>query len=69
MITCAIGTANVQTTVKERAATEPATARDDQTSDNMIRHKNSSIHVAFRSFYSKLFTLNISHDNFTGADQ
>ena len=36
VIPCAIGTVNKQKKVKERAAMVPATARDDQPTDNMI---------------------------------
>ena len=42
------------TRVEERAATVPATTWDDQTTDNKMRNKNSSIHVPYKSFYSKL---------------
>ena len=51
---CATCTVNEKDKVQERAATVPATARDEQTADNMIRHKNISLHVAHTSFYSKL---------------
>jgi hypothetical protein len=52
---CAIGTVNEKKMVVERAATVSATARAHETPDSMTRYKNSSIHVACRSFYWKLF--------------
>ena len=51
---CASGTVDEETNVKECGATVRASARDDQTTDNMMRYKNTSIHVAHRSFYLKL---------------
>jgi hypothetical protein len=55
---CATGSVNEETTVKERAATVSATALDDQATDNVIRYKSRLIHVAYRSFYSKLVYIN-----------
>jgi len=53
VIPCAIGTVNKQKKIKERAAMVPATARDDQPTDNMIQYKKCSINVAYRFFYWK----------------
>jgi hypothetical protein len=50
----AIGTVNAYKKVQESAATAPATARDNQKTDNMIRYKNSYIHEEYRSIYWKL---------------